>query len=462
MASLAAAGLVATLAGCPAGRATADRTPEPAPAAAPPGAAPPGAARAVALGSTGGLAHDAGIAALLGEIDAGRIRAYDSALVGFGTRHTMSDTVSATRGIGAARRWIHSQLEEFAAECGGCLRVEYDTATVTVARHPDRPTVPLANVLAWLEGSDPRRVVVIGAHYDSCICADDPWDATADAPGADDDGSGTSAVLELARVLSRRYPGGMNATVVFALYAGEEQGLLGSTALARRLHEQGYTVVAGMTDDIVGNVSTGGGRTDSTSVRVFAADPDNGGSRELARHAAAIGALYLPHFEVVPVWRLDRIGRGGDHIPFDRLGDPAVRFSERLEHYGRQHLPTDVFEGVNFGYVANVARLNAAVIAELGLAPPAPDTLRASRDRESGGQQFRVRWTAVPGAAGYELLLRRTTSPMWERAIPVGGATEHLLDAQLDDLWLGIRSIGPSGHRSAAVAWPPPPRRESP
>ncbi|MDQ2670588.1 MAG: M28 family peptidase, partial [Gemmatimonadota bacterium] len=347
-------------------------------------AARPGAPAAVpvegALDVRGGLERDAELVRVLEQVSAARIGAYDSTLVSFGTRHTMSDTLSATRGIGAARRWLHQTLSGFAEECDDCLRVEYDTATVLVTRHPDTPSVRLANVIAWLPGRDLERVVVIGAHYDSCICADDPWDATSDAPGADDDGSGTSAVLEVARVLSRSYPDGMDATVLFALYAGEEQGLLGSTALARRLHDEGYDVAAAMTDDIVGNVSTGGGRTDSTSVRIFAADPDNGASRELARHTLAVGAVYLPDFEVLPVWRLDRIGRGGDHIPFQRLGDPAMRFSERLEHYGRQHLPTDTLGGVNFVYVAQVARLNAAVVASIALAPPPPDTVRASRD----------------------------------------------------------------------------------
>lgn len=399
-------------------------------------------------------AQEPEVAAALAMIDTARLRAYDSTLVAFGTRHTMSDTISGTRGIGAARRWLRRTLERFSAECGGCLRVAYDTATVVVERHPERPAVLVANVVAWLEGRDPRRVVVIGAHYDSCICTEDPWDATSDAPGADDDGSGTSAVLELARVLSRQWPDGMNATVAFVLYAGEEQGLLGSTAFAERLHADGYTVAAAMTDDIVGNVSTGGGRTDSTSVRIFAGDPDGGPSRELARHVTALAGVYLPDFEVVPVWRRDRIGRGGDHIPFDLLGDPAIRFSERLEHYGRQHLPTDVLEAVNFGYVANVTRLNAVAVTGVALAPAPPDSVRADRDRASGGQRFLVRWTPVPDAAGYELLLRRTTAPFWERIVPVGNSTEHLLDAQLDDLWLGVRSLGPEGHRSIARVWP--------
>jgi hypothetical protein len=441
--------IAALLAGCSAA--------QPAPqTAATPDLAAAAPAAASQLDATAGLVRSARVAAVLAAIDPLRIRAYDSALVAFGTRHTMSDTSSTDRGIGAARRWLRATLDEFAAGCDGCLRVEYDTSTATISRHPDAPAVHIVNVLAWLDGRDTRRVIVMGAHYDSCVCADDPWDAVSDAPGADDDGSGTSAVLELARVLSEHLAGQLEATVVFALYAGEEQGLHGSAALARRLHADGYTVVAAMTDDIVGNVSTGGGRTDSTSVRIFAADPDNGGSRELARHAAALGRVYLPGFEVVPVWRLDRIGRGGDHIPFQLLGDPAIRFSERLEHYGRQHLPTDVFEGVNFGYVANVARLNAATIAEVALAPPAPDSLVARRDRESGGQQFAIRWSAVPGAAGYELVLRRTTAPMWEQVVPAGAATEYLLDAQLDDLWLGVRSVGAGGHRSPATVWPAP------
>ncbi len=257
--------------------------------------------------------------------------------------------------------------------------------------------------------------MVIGAHYDSCICAADRWDATSDAPGADDDGSGTSAVLEVARALSRRFPDGMETTVLFALYAGEEQGLLGSTALAERLAREGYVVLAAMTDDIVGNVTTEDGRTDSTTVRIFAGDPDNGPGRELARYAVALGAVYDAGVTPFPVLRLDRIGRGGDHIPFHRQGLPAVRFSERLEHYGRQHLPTDTLAAVSFPYVARVARLNAATVASLALAPPPPDSVRAVRDRASGGQRFRVSWTEVPAAAEYEIVLRRTTAPGWER-----------------------------------------------
>ncbi len=409
-----------------------------------------------------GLRRDSAVAAALGEIDAARIRAIDSTLVAFGTRNTLSDTLSSTRGVGAARRWLHAQLEAASRDCGGCLRVEYDPAIVAVPRHPDSARVNVVNVLGILPGRDTSRVVVVGGHYDSCVCAaaaDGSWDTKSDAPGADDDGSGTSAVVELARVVARRWPRGLDATVVFALYAGEEQGLLGSTHLAERLTREGKTVVAAFTNDIVGNVVAEDGSTDSTSVRVYAADPDSGATRELGRYVWAVGALNLPAFEVRPTWRLDRIGRGGDHSPFVRAGWPGLRFTERLENYKRQHLPTDDFAHVSFGYVAQVARLNAATVVALASAPPPPDSVFARREASaSGGQAWTVTWRDVSGASGYELLVRRTTAPTWERVIPVGGATRHTLDFQLDDGWVAVRSVGASGHRSLARAAAPAPR----
>lgn len=403
-----------------------------------------------------GLTRDAALASALDDISAARIRATDSALVSFGTRHAMSDTISSTRGVGAARRWIHSVLEADSRDCGGCLRVEDDPAMLVIQRMPSKPAVPIVNVLAWLPGRDTSRVVVIGGHYDSCICSINPWDSTSDAPGADDDGSGSSAMLEIARVLSRRYPHGLDATIIFALYDGEEQGLLGSTHLAERLHHEGYHVVAGMTNDIVGNVTADDGRVDSTSVRIFSGDPDNGPGRELERYVWALGALYEPDFTIVPVFRLDRIHRGGDHIPFWRAGDAALRFTERLENYKRQHRPTDVFADVNPGYIARVARLDAATVASLAMAPATPDSVTATRDAASGGQRWRLAWQAVPGAASYEVVVRRTTAPTWERVIPVGTETSYLLADQLDDVWAGVRAVGAGGARSLVSVVPPP------
>lgn len=421
-------------------------------------ATPAAAQRATPLRSPAmAMVRDARIAAVLRDISAHRIRETDSVLVGFGTRHTMSDTASTTRGIGAARRWIHARFTELSRECGGCLRVEYDSAMVPVRRAPGAPTVNVVNVLAWLPGRDTSRVVVIGGHYDSCICSIDPFDYHSDAPGADDDGSGTAAVLELARAVSHRFPGGLDATIIFAAYAGEEQGLLGSTHLAQRLHESGYHVVAGITNDIVGNVIADDGSVDSTSVRIFGADPDNGPSRELMRYAWGIGTLYLPAFRVVPVERLDRIQRGGDHIPFVLRGDPGLRVTERLENYKRQHLPTDDFAHVNFGYAGNVARLDAAIVASLALAPAPPDSVRAVREtKTSGGQRWLMSWKASPRATAYEILVRRTTSPVWEKVIPVGHVTSFLLPDQLDDTWAAVRAVGAAGSRSLAVSVPPP------
>jgi hypothetical protein len=408
-----------------------------------------------------GLTRDPALAATIAEISAARIRETDSALVSFGTRHTMSDTISNTRGIGAARRYLFAKLNGYSKACGGCLRVEYDPALLEMRGHPDHPMVNVVNVLAWLPGRDTTRVLVMGGHYDSCVCgridlgALARFEATQDAPGADDDGSGTSAVVELARVFSKRFPRGLATSVIFVAYSGEEEGLYGSAHLAQRLHAAGYQVVAAFTDDIVGNVFADDGTVDSTSVRIFGAEPDNGPSRELARYAWATGMIYNPGFRILPVFRLDRISRGGDHSPYVSLGDPGLRFTERLENYKRQHLPTDDFAHVNFGYVANVARLNASVVGSLANAPAPPAAL-ARRDQASGGQKWMVSWREIPGAVRYEVLFRRTTVPTYEKIYQAGAATSFLLPDQLDDGWAAVRAIGANGHRSLTSAVPPP------
>ncbi|HET7623019.1 MAG TPA: M20/M25/M40 family metallo-hydrolase [Gemmatimonadaceae bacterium] len=405
-------------------------------------------------GADMGMQVDTAVAGVLRSIDPAEIRATDSTLVAFGTRHTLSDTLSDTRGNGAARRYLHAKLEGYSKDCGGCLKVEYDAAMIEIRRFPSRPMANVVNVLAWLPGRDAKRVVVITGHYDSCICQTDHEDAVSDAPGADDDASGTSAVVELARVFSRRFPKGLQATVLFALVGAEEQGLLGSTHLAQRLHDEGYTVIGDMSDDIVGNIRSDDGLVDSTTMRIYSADPDNSPSRELARYAVALGGMYNPAFRILHVQRIDRIGRGTDHEPFVALGYPGIRTTERMEALSRQHSPRDVFEQVNFGYAANIARLNSAVIGSLGLAPPAPDSVRARRHPPSG-QSWDLSWARVPGATSYEVLVRSTTSPVWERVIQLGDTTSYELAAQLDDLWAAVRSVGADGHRSLAVVVPP-------
>ena len=405
-----------------------------------------------------GLVRDPKLAAALGDISVARIRATDSTLAAFGTRHAMSDTVSSTRGVGAARRWIYATLSGYSSACGGCLRVEYDPSMVTIQRDPQKRSVNVVNVLAWLPGRDTSRVIVMGGHYDSCRCSLDSFDGTGDAPGADDDGTGSSAVMELARVFSRRYPHGLDATIIFAVYSGEELGLLGSTHLAQRLHQQGYHVVAGMTDDIVGNVVAENGVVDSMSVRIFAADPDNSPSRELGRYVWALDALYEPDFAVLPVFRADRVHRGGDHMPFVGAGDAGLRFTERLEDYQRQHLPTDDFAHVNVAYTARVARLNGATVGALAAAPATPDSVVATRDLTdgAGGQHWHITWKPVAGAVRYEVLTRTTTAPTYERVLNAGTGTTFTLEDQQDDLAGGVRSVGPDGARSLTATFPPP------
>ena len=410
-----------------------------------------------------GLATNPDIAAALADVNPANIRHTDSMLVSFGTRNTFSDTTSPTRGIGAARRWIYSEFQRYSQACGGCLRVEYNAKVQEIGR-TQQIAANIVNVLAWLPGRDTTRVVVMSGHYDSCVCGNPNGanDSTSTAPGADDDGSGSSAVVELARVFSKKFPKGLDATIIFVTVASEEQGLNGSRQLAEWLHEKGYKVVAGMTDDIVGNVVAEDGHTDSTSMRIFAADPDNSPSRELGRYVWALDKLYMPNFEVLPGWRLDRIGRGGDHEPYVTLGDPGLRFTERVENYNRQHLPTDDFSHVNFGYVAKVARINAITVASLAMAPATPANARAARqgrnvsEASSGGQAWTLSWDASPGAVGYELLVRRTTAPTWEKVIPLGNITRCTLHRQLDDEWAAVRAVGSAGSRSIGASMPTP------
>jgi hypothetical protein len=394
------------------------------------------------------------IEALMREISADRMRGYLERLVGFGTRHTLSDTVSDVRGIGAARRYIHDTFQQFSRECGGCLEVSYDPHAVVVTRSLERPTVNVVNVIARLPGrTDPNRIIVVLGHYDSCICSFDNLDSAADSPGANDDGSGTVVVMELARAFSKLYPEGLDATILFVPVAGEELGLLGSTALARKLvADTTLNVYAALTTDIAGNIRGQKGDVDSMTVRVFSPDPDDGPSRQLARVIEAAGRVYVPDAQARVIQRLDRIGRGGDHRPFWELGIGAVRFTESLENYNRQHGPDDTIDGVHFPYVAKVARLNAATTAELAMAPAAPRPRAMRRIAAGGGADWDLSWAPVqnaPDLAGYEVTIRRTTSPYIERVVPVGNVTQfRLLDTQADDLWIGVRSVDRDGHRS--------------
>lgn len=406
-------------------------------------------------------------------IPAAAVEATDRKLVSFGTRHTLSDTVSGTRGIGAARRWIHSEFERIAAACGGCLDVTYDRGLLTKGANPRiSADVEIVNVVAIQRGQRyPDRYVVISGHYDSR--ATQANDATSDAPGAVDDGSGTTAVIETARVLSKYK---FDKTIVYAALAGEEQGLLGGRQLAQHAKAQGWNIEAVLNNDIVGNSMGIGGQRDNTTFRVFSEPvPPNetdvqrqmrrvmggevdGVSRQLARYVHRIAEQALPAMRVKLVYRLDRFGRGGDHRAFNDEGFAAVRITEAWENYHRQHQDIRIENGIHYGdvpdsadfpYMARIAGVNAATLAALAWAPPPPDQVRI---RGGGSPSTRVTWQPVEGAVGYRVYWRDTIEPFWthHRFVPTG--TELELDGILiDDNLFGVASVSASGDESLVV-----------
>lgn len=410
---------------------------------------------------------------IIGEISAQRIETAMRKLVGFGTRHTLSSQEDPVRGIGAARRWIREELERVRQDSGGRLVVEED-AFLQPPTARVKEAVRIVNVVATLPGSQPvsrDRIVVVAAHYDS-ICF--PYeDAECDAPGASDDASGTAAVLEMARVMSKYE---FDATLVFLLVAGEEQGLLGSTHWVEEARRKQLQITAMITNDIVGNTYGGNGVRDNARLRVFSegvpsaetpADArlrqsvggeNDSPSRQLARYIKEISERYLSPFETTLVFRRDRFGRGGDHIPFLQAGYPAVRFTEPNEDFSRQHQRVrhengqqfgDVIEMVDFGYIAQVARVNAIALAGIALAPAAPSgvTFRSAR------QQYDAVLAWQPGTepdlAGYRVVWRETYQPFWQRSLDVGLVTEVTLPGlSKDDYFFGVQALDRDGNAS--------------
>ncbi|HEX5379056.1 MAG TPA: M28 family peptidase [Phenylobacterium sp.] len=414
-------------------------------------------------------ARHAELAAIASEVREDRLHATIERLVGFGTRHTLSDRGSATRGIGAAERWTAAEFEAMSKACGGCLEVQVPKQTFTGRRVP-QPT-EIGAILAIQKGTtDPQRVVVISGHIDSRVT--DPMNATSDAPGANDDGSGTAAVIEAARVLSRhRFP----ATIVYAVLEGEEQGLYGGKVLAAYAKARGWKVEADLNNDIVGNTHGASGAVDRAHVRVFSEGtksvetPEqsqqrryNGGevdspSRNLARFTDRMADAYLKGLDVVMVYRTDRYGRGGDQVEMLAAGFPAIRVTEAAEHYDRQHqdLRTengrsygDVISGVDFPYLAQVTRLNAVTLAALARAPAPPDGVRIEG---AVSADTKVSWNPVPGAAGYRVHWRSTTAPQWEHAREVAGVAETLKGVVIDDWFFGVSAVSAEGYESPIV-----------
>jgi hypothetical protein len=432
--------------------------------------------------ATGSIA-DPQIAAALKQISAEKIRTNIEKLVSFQTRSTLSAqdqaSIAAGRGIGAAREWIKSEFERYSRDCNGCLEVKTDSFTEGPADRIPKPTV-ITNVYAVLKGTDPenaKRIVLVTGHYDSRNS--DTLDTTGVAPGANDDGSGTAVSLECARVLSKlKFP----ATIIFLTVAGEEQGLNGSGHFAKMAKSEGWNIEAALNNDIVGGDRNS--QQDPSIVRVFsegvpiaATDAElklirnlggesDSSSRQIARYVAEVGRTYEVGLKPMLVFRLDRYLRGGDHISFNQQGFAAIRFTEYREDYHHQHQNVRTENGieygdlpkfVNFDYVANVARLNAATLASLASGPAPPAKVRlVTKELENDST---LTWDPSPGsrASTYEVLWRATTSAEWEHTQAVGNVTRTTLPLSKDNVIFAIRAVDKEGHRSLPVV--PTPER---
>ena len=426
---------------------------------------------------------DPQISATLADVSPARIQQTIGKLVGFQTRQTLSsDTPAASaKGIAAAAEWIRSEFQRYSSECGNCLEVKTDEFVQQPGTRVPKPT-KLVNVYAVLRGTNSTnagRIYVVSGHYDSRDS--DAMDATGNAPGANDDASGTAVSLECARVLSKhRFP----ATIIFLTVAGEEQGLYGSAHFAEMAKAQGWNIEAVLNNDIVGGDRTPG--QNSQMVRVFSEGIPSGAtdqqlkqlraiggesdspSRQLARYVSEIGPEYLAGWRLRPmlVFRRDRYLRGGDHISFGEQGYPAVRFTEYRENYNHQHQNVRTENGIEYGdlpkfvdykYTANVARLNAALLASLASAPAPPANVHLLTKQLQNDST--LEWEPSPGglATGYEVLWRDTTAPNWEHTQSVGNMTRATLPLSKDNVIFAVRAVDAKGHRSLAVV--PEPER---
>jgi hypothetical protein len=441
---------------------------------------------------------DPEIAAMLKDVSPQRIQATIEKLVSFGNRSTLSAqddaSIAAGKGIGAAREWIKSQFEQYSKDCGGCLDVKTDDFIQPPSRRVKEPT-RLINIYAVLKGTDPqsaKRIYVVSGHYDSRN--NDNFNVTDPAPGANDDASGTSVSLECARVMSKhKFP----ATVIFLTVPGEEQGLYGSKHFAEMAKKEGWNIDAMLNNDIVGGnkdprqdpnivrvfsegipttvltpgtpASTGTPATPGTAdaakvrqIRSLGLENDSP-SRELARYVWRSGQIYAGNFgSFAPemIYRQDRFLRGGDHTSFNEAGFTAVRFTEYREDFNRQHQTPRTENGIEYGdwpkyvdfdYVANVARINAATLASLASAPAEPVNVRIETQKLENGTD--LMWEASPdgNVAEYQVLWRETTSPHWEHVQSVGTELKAHLDMSKDNVFFAVRAVGKNGTASLPV-----------
>jgi len=421
---------------------------------------------------------DPNIQKWVNEVSAKTLEADVRKLVSYGTRHTLSDTQSKKRGIGAARQYVFDEFRKYSKAGGGRMTVEMDTFTYNPdGRRVDKKTL-MANVLATIPGTDPtdKRVLLMSGHIDSRVT--DVMNRTADAPGANDDASGVAAVMEVARVLAgQKFP----CTIKLVAVQGEEQGLLGAEHLAKRAKKEGWNLVAMLNNDIVGN-SKGHDPdvTDTLHLRVFSegvpatetpeqarqrrqlSSENDASSRQLARYAVTAARQYVSvgGYSVLLEYRPDRFLRGGDHTPFNQQGYAAVRFTETNENFDHQHqdLRTengtvygDLPEFVDYRYLRRTAQVNLATLASLALAPAAPQKVEVLTAKLTNRTE--LRWQAPqggPAPAGYVVLVRETSAPQWQQRLPVTGLTADLAISK-DNYIFGVASVDAQGHESLPV-----------
>jgi len=419
-------------------------------------------------------AFDARVFDIVQASSAERIERDIRTLAGFGTRNTMSDTLSETRGIGAARRWIKAEFDAIAQACAGCLEVSYQSSLIEAGGRITED-VNVVNVMAIQRGTThPDRYIIMSGDIDSR--ASNGSDGETDAPGANDNASGMAGVIEAARLLSQyEFP----SSVIYVGLSGEEQGLWGGRHMAQVARAEGWEIVGVLNNDMIGNIEGVDGVIDNTTFRVFSeptpvTETDeargqrrfyggevDGPSRQLARYVDRVTERYFTNLDAIMIYRLDRFGRGGHHRPFNDEGFAGVRIMETHENYTRQHqdLRTedgiaygDVVEGVNFEYASKLTAVNAATLASIAWAPPEPqDVLIGGAVQPS----TRLTWSepASPNLAGTKVYWRDTTSPQWqyERFVPAGTAAITLEGIVIDNYLFGVASVSQDGNESPVV-----------
>ncbi|MEO9481864.1 MAG: M28 family metallopeptidase [Ekhidna sp.] len=415
-------------------------------------------------------------AEIIGDVSAERIENDVRKLVSFGTRHTMSETESDTRGIGAARRWIAAEFEKISKDCGGCLEVSTQR-TLEKGSEKTRITkdTEIVNVMAVIRGTKyPNRYVIMSGDIDSRVS--DPLNFTDDSPGANDNASGMAGVIETARVLSKYQ---FESSILLVGLSGEEQGLYGGKHLAAKATEEGWNIVGILNNDMIGNIQGVDGVIDNRTFRIFS-EPTNpkdtdfekrmrryyggevdGVSRQLARYVHKMTKTYMPEMNPMMIYRLDRFGRGGHHRPFNDAGFAGVRIMEAHENYTQQHQDIreedgikygDVIEAVNFEYAKKLTAVNAITLAALASAPPQPENVAISGAVKPSTTLY---WDKSEDSnlAGYKVYFRETTSPTWDMAYEVDkDQTEFTLKGiVIDNYFFGVSAVGMDGNESMVV-----------